>query len=371
MNNSQKPVAFLSVSNDLSTDQRLAKICQTFLKAGYQVRVIGRKLPQSLPFSPKDYQATRMNLIWTKGPLFYAELNFRLFFILMFKRYDVLYANDLDTLPANYLASLFRRKKIIYDSHEYFTEVPELQSRKRVKACWTLIEKSILPHLKDAFTVCDSIAEAYHQKYGLKMKVMRNVPALNLYKDNKAYQPENKIIIYQGSLNMGRGLEKLFQAMKHLPEAQLWIFGGGDLEDELRLKANECRLCKQITFFGKLPFESLREYTRQASLGVSMEENIGLNYYYALPNKLFDYMQAGVPVLVSPFPEMKKLVEHYQIGTTCDSSTPEELADHLRDILSNREQLLTWHENCEKASQELIWEEEEKPLLDLLRQRFE
>lgn len=365
----QIPSVILTVSNDLTADQRLYKTCLTFLKAGYQVHVVGRKMADSHAFRPKGYDSTRLNLLFSKGPLFYAELNIRLFFLLLVFDADVFYSNDLDTLPANFLASRLRRKKLIYDSHEYFTEVPELQGRKLVQRIWGWLERLMLPHVKHSFTVCESVANEYHKKYGISMQVMRNCPLAASYSmDEDVYDPGRKIVIYQGALNKGRGLEVLIEAMPYVPEAQLWIFGGGDLEKELKKMANEGRICNQITFYGKLPFQQLREYTRQGTLGVSLEENLGLNYYYALPNKLFDYVHAGVPVLVSPFPEMSWIVDEYGVGAKASYAGAQELAIQLRGLLDDAGRLEQWHRQCLRVAGGLTWEQEEVKLLQLLKQ---
>ena len=123
---------FISVINDLSTDQRVHKVCTSLEKEGYQVHLIGRKLNYSTPLD-RTYNTKRIRLLFNKGAFFFAEYNFRLFWYLLFQKVDVYHSNDLDTLLANYLVSKIRRKHLIYDSHEYFTGVPEIQNKKFVK----------------------------------------------------------------------------------------------------------------------------------------------------------------------------------------------------------------------------------------------
>ena len=154
----------ISVTNDLATDQRVHKVCETLQEFGFDILLIGRKLPNSLPVN-RNYKTTRMNLIFNKGFLFYTEYNLRLFLKLLFTKKDILLANDLDTLLPNFLISRIQNTKLVYDSHELFTEVPELINRPKVQSVWLRIEKTILPKLKNCYTVCQSIADYYNTKY--------------------------------------------------------------------------------------------------------------------------------------------------------------------------------------------------------------
>jgi len=122
-----------------------------------------------------------------------------------------------------------------------------------------------------------------------------------------------------------------------------------------------------VVFLGKIDPASLLNYTVQADAGISLEEDLGLNYRYALPNKLFDYIQAGIPVLVSDLPEMKSVVETFNIGLVSDARTPEVLASFFMQVLYNEEKRALWKSNLEKAANELCWENEEKKLMALYK----
>jgi glycosyltransferase involved in cell wall biosynthesis len=360
----------IAVTNDLVGDQRIHRIASTLVKNGAEVLVVGRKLPGSPEISGRPYRIHRMRLLFRRGPLFYACFNFRLLIFLLFRKEDLLVSNDLDTLPASFLASRFKTWPLIYDSHEYFTELPELVGRSFIQGIWRWIEKRILPRIDFASTVSLSVALAYQQHYGVKMEIIRNLPFGNR---KEARRPDlldcgpKKIIIYQGALNVGRGLERMITAMQYLDDFKLQIFGDGDINEQLKKLSKQLRLEDRVYFMGRYPFEELKGYTRQASLGISLEEDIGLNYRYALPNKLFDYIQAGIPVLVSDLPEMKNVVEEYDIGRVVKDPDPELLANQVKEMMNSDELRMRWKKNLRKAADELCWEKEEEKLLDLYR----
>lgn len=358
----------VSVTNDLVTDNRVHRVCSTLLSAGYDVILTGRKLSYSASVK-RNYSTRRMRLVFNKGPLFYAEYNIRLFFSLLFSRFDILLANDLDTLPANYLCSRLRGKTLVYDSHEYFTEVPELINRKRTRNIWKWFEKKIVPKLIYVFTVSDSLAAGYMKLYNIKFEVIRNVPFR--FKSGfeqsaiKADYSDSKQIIYQGALNKGRGIEKIIRAMKYVKGAVFLIAGDGDISAKLRELAHNEGVDDRVVFQGRIPAEELPAVTVSCHLGISFEEDMGLSYRYSLPNKIFDYIQAEIPVLCSGLDEQRKLVEKYNIGICVRESGPEELAEIIQKMLSDEELRKSWSENLKIAAEELCWEKEQYKLTDL------
>ena len=173
---SKKIKVFVSVTNDTSFDQRVHKTCKTLTESGFDVMLIGRKLPNSIPLQPQVYKVKRFRLWFNKGPFFYACYNLRLFWFLLFKKIDILHANDLDSLLANFLIKKIKKCELVYDSHEYFTGVPELTSRPKVQKIWKKMERNIIPHLKYCITVNQSIAQLYEEEYKVKFEIIRNIP---------------------------------------------------------------------------------------------------------------------------------------------------------------------------------------------------
>ena len=358
----------LATTNDLETDQRVHRIALTLLKTGATVCLVGRLLPSSASLPPRPYATHRFQMIFHKGLLFYACYNARLLFYLLLHRVSIIVSNDLDTLPACRLAAWLRRKKLAYDSHEYFTEVPELVDRPMVKNFWKILERMLVPGLKHCYTVNASIAGEYNRLYGVQMEVIRNYP-LQKYTEPAAPVPVafegKKILLYQGSLNIARGLELVIDAMQWLDDCVLMIIGTGDIEHILRRKVNEAGLQKKVIFMGRVPLDKLYAYTRLAWLGLSLEEDLGLNYRYALPNKLFDYIQAGVPVLVSELPEMAALVRSLNLGAIVESRDPQLFAAQIKAIAQNTKVYDEWKKNLASIASEFTWEKEESRLIKI------
>lgn len=381
----------LSVTNDLVTDQRVHRTCTALHEAGYEVTLIGRLLPGSKPLQ-RPYRTQRMRLLFRRKALFYAEYNCRLFLRLLFSRADVYYANDTDTLPANYLAARLRRKALLYDSHELFTEVPELVGRPRVKRFWRRIEDCIVPRIKQAenmtaLTVSQSFADVFRDRYGIAMGVVRNVP-MGAAQPSAAAQAEAErlrarlprdkhLLLYQGAVNVGRGVEWVMNAMPYLPDCHYVIAGVGDLYDELRRRAASGPAAERITFMGRLEPDVLRAFTASASMGLALLENRGISYYYTLPNRIADFIHAGVPILATDFPEVRRVLQAYPVGTlvppqpfndkTLSSIPPDpvQLAQQIHDALDfwTRCDRATRQTLFAAAAADLSWDHDKKILL--------
>lgn len=361
--------AIVSVINDLSTDQRVDRTCMTLVQQGYEVQLVGRILPKSLPLPQKPYATHRMRLFFKTGPFFYLEFQIRLFLFLIFKKADLLFSNDLDTLLPNYLYTKIRSADLVYDSHELFCEVPELLANPKKRKLWKSLEKYLFPKVKHVITVNQSIAHIYQEEYKKALFVVRNIPrsratVQSKTKEELALPLDKKIIILQGAgINMERGAEELVEAMRYLSDIFLLIVGSGDVIEKLKNMRMDLGLEHCIRITGKVPFEQLAQYTRLADLGLSLDKDTNPNYRYSLPNKLFDYIQAGIPVLVSPLVEIAHIVNTYKIGMVFPSHKPKELAKSIQQSLNDKETYAQWKNNIKQAQKELNWETEQKQLL--------
>lgn len=353
-----------TVTNDLTYDQRMHRICGSLAANGYTVTLVGRSLPASFPLDEKPYQQIRFRLPFQKGFAFYAVYNIRIFIYLLFSRYDAVCSIDLDSLPAGCLASLLRGKKRVFDAHEYFTEVPEVVNRPLVKRFWALIAKVFLPFYRHAYTVGPGLANLFRSIYGLEFSVVRNVPNF-ISMSSKSELADKKTLLYQGALNEGRGIETLLEAMQQLPDYQLVLAGEGDLSLRLRQTADSLKVQDRVMFLGFVKPDVLKTWTQKAWLSLNLLENKGLSYYYSLANKFFDSVQAGVPVLTMDFPEYHALNQEFEVAVLLPELQVELVVAAIRNLAQNEGKYAFLSENCLQAARIWNWEHDEKILLEV------
>lgn len=366
------PTIIVSVTNDLVTDNRVDKVCKFLVNEGFDVQLIGRRLKNSAELNHRPYSTKRMHLIFTKGALFYAEFNLRLFFYLLFTGATHQLSNDLDTLLANYLAAKIRRRKLIYDTHELYTEVPELVNRPRIKRIWERVEGWIFPKLNQIYTVNNSIADFYSQKYKKNVQVVRNVSPMwkpiEVPSRKILGLPENKqLLIVQGAgINIDRGIEELVEAMPMVNDScALLIVGSGDVLEILKAKVKKLDIENRVLFFGKRPYAEMMAFTHHADWGLSLDKDTNMNYRFSLPNKIFDYIHASTPIICSDLPEIRKVIDLHQVGVFIPNHDPKVLAEFINNLLANPEQHTTFVANCKIAAPRLCWENEEQVLREI------
>lgn len=354
----------VTVSNDLYTDQRVHKVCSFIEDQGYNVLLVGRIKKDSKEFK-RSYSTHRLKLWFSKGPLFYAEFNLRLFFYLLVRKSSIIVANDLDTLLACYTASKFKLEtQLIYDTHEYFTEVPELVARPKVQKIWEGIEGWIFPKLKAIYTVNESIAQLYSKKYKKEVKVVRNISPLFQITDLRSKEelgiPTDKfIVIIQGAgINVDRGAEEAVEAMKFIENTVLLIVGDGDVVSQLKENVKKLQIDEKVKFFPKMSYDKMMNYTYHADLGLTLDKPTNINYRFSLPNKLFDYIHTNTPVLSTDLIEVKNIIETYNVGSIIKELTSENLAKIIHEIKADKKSLENWKTNCTKAKEELNWQKE-------------
>lgn len=351
---------YFTVTNDLCYDQRMHRICASLAAAGYQVTLVGRKLPGSLPLPAQPFRQKRLPCLVNKGFLFYAEYNVRLFLFLLTQKMDALCAIDLDTiLPCLFISKL---KKIprVYDAHEYFTELKEVRSRPRVKKFWTAVERFAVPKFKNGYTVSEGLALAFKQQYSRNYAVVRNLPILCRRPATEARLP---LLLYQGAVNEARGFEYLIPAMKNIPYT-LVVCGDGNFMQQLKKLIKENGVEEKVKLTGMLLPNELRAWAAKAMLGIGLAEKEGINQYFALPNKFLEYMHAGLPQLAMNFPEYQRINNHFSVAVLLNDLVPENIAAVINATMQDKKLLQDMQTNALQAREVYCWQNEEKKLLN-------
>jgi glycosyltransferase involved in cell wall biosynthesis len=348
-----------TVTNDLNYDQRMQRICGSLAGAGYEVLLVGRELKRSTALVQKNYQQKRLKCWFSKGKLFYTEINIRLFLFLLFKKADCICAIDLDTILPCYYISQFKGIIRVYDAHEFFSQLDEVVSRPAIYRFWHRIESRMLPEFKSGYTVCESLAEEFKKNYNADYKVIRNVPLLK--DDNGTSATTNKVILYQGAVNKGRGLDQLVLAMKNV-NAVLWVCGDGNFMNEMKAVVQTSDLASKVIFHGMLEPEVLEKKAKEACVAINTFEKTGLNQYLSLSNKFFDYIHAGIPQIAMNYPEYKKLNDRYQVALLIDELNPNVISNAINKLLGDKDLHSQLRQNCLLAKKELNWQNEREKL---------
>lgn len=354
---------YVAVTNDLATDQRVQKVCDFLKEHQYDVHLIGRKLPDSLNVEHLPFKTTRFSMIFKSGPLFYAFYNIRLFFFLLFRKTPYLLANDLDTLLACSFIKSIKGNMLFYDAHEYFTEVPEVVNRKNVQNIWKKIERFGIRRVDRMYTVNKSIAELYEKNYSKNADVVRNItsperlPKHHISRKDIGLKETDFIGIIQGAgINIDRGAEEIVEAAAKIEGFQLLIVGSGDVIPELKQKVED-KGWDNICFFGKQPYEKLMQISQLADVGFTMDKDTNINYRYSLPNKLFDFIHSGIPVIASNLPEVTKVVKGHNVGLIT-SHNISDIQSSIIKLKTERSLMEELKANCILASSILNWENE-------------
>jgi glycosyltransferase involved in cell wall biosynthesis len=362
-----------TVTNDLSYDQRMIRICTSLAQQGYNITLVRRKLQQSVPLQPHPFKQKRLHCFFTKGVLFYAEYNLRLFFWLLFQQADCICAIDLDTILPCLFVSKLKSTKRVYDAHELFCEMKEVVTRPSRYKIWKSIERFAVPKFNYGYTVCVPIAEEFKKMYGLEYEVVRNVPVKSLTDDrwpmtdsttanDQQSTANNLFFLYQGAVNEGRCFETLIPAMKNV-SASLYIYGDGNYLQQTKQLIEESGLQEKVLLKGKLPPQQLRQITSSAYAGITLFENNGLSNYLSLANRFFDYIQAGVPQLCVAYPAYKEINQTYDIALLIQDTGEQAIADGLNLLLNDTVLYNRLKANCLKTREALNWQEEEKKLI--------
>jgi glycosyltransferase involved in cell wall biosynthesis len=287
------------------------------------------------------------------------------------KDYEIYHSNDLNTLPQGWICAKFlrlKKKKLVYDSHEVQT------SRTGYGKNVYYIEKFFIKRIDSFINENKTRAEYTAKLYSIEVpKVIHNYP---FYKEVKQIQKvdlhemlgidkEEPILLYQGGIQTGRGLDKLIEAVPMFKRGILVLLGDGRIKSDLLRRVEEKGLQDKVRFVPKVPVEELPNYTVNAYLGFQVLNNVCFNHYSASSNKLFEYIMAEVPVIACSFPEIQRAVEEGKVGICVDSHDPKSIAEGVNRLLDNRQLRDEMSKNCINARLKYNWENEKKLFLNI------
>lgn len=344
----------------------MIRICTSLHEAGYEVLLIGRRRPTSKELPGRPFRQRRIHQRIDSGKLFYLLYNLKLFFVLLVVRADCFCAIDLDTILPVYYASRLRRKKRVYDAHELFTEMEEVVSRPRIRKLWLRIERHTVPHFPQGYTVNESLADAYQQRYGFRYAVVRNATVL---------QPlaipvkRERYILYQGAVNQGRCFPELIAAMQQI-DARLIICGAGNFFEGAQALVKELGLERKVIFEGYVKPEELRNYTLNAYIGITLFVATSESNKLSLANRFFDYMHAGVPQLAMNYPEYAAINRQYEVACLLDDARPAPIADALSRLMQDEAYYARLQGACLKAREVYCWQREAERMLGVYEHVF-
>jgi glycosyltransferase involved in cell wall biosynthesis len=291
---------------------------------------------------------------------------------------DVYLAHDLDTLPLGALAKWRLGGSLIYDSHELYTEAaitppPSALWRPR----WRLAERALIRKADAVVTVCDSIAEELAGRYGVaRPTVVRNIPervdrngaSEGTLRSRLGIARDARIALWIGKIDQNRRIEHLIEAVQSLPDVVVVLMGPGVPSYVQHLSAHAQRLGvgERVRIAEPVAPELVAVTAREADVALIVFQNRSLNDWYCLPSKLFESIQAGVPVVTNDWPELRRVVEGYRVGVLCESDDPDAIAQAVRSLLDDREGYERMRENARRASHELNWQRESEKLLSAI-----
>jgi glycosyltransferase involved in cell wall biosynthesis len=286
---------------------------------------------------------------------------------------EIVYANDLNTLLAGYVIAKIMKAKLIYDSHEIWLEGTEYNKATRLKRyLWILIERHIIRRTDNIIVTTQMRADFLQEKYDLsKVIVVRNCSPFQIIKPKNRIRKEfgisnsTPILIYQGLLNIERGILTLVDIVKAIPDIALFIIGHGNHTEELVNYINENNLSERIIVKDSVGYQELLEYTASADIGLQLLKNVCFNHYSTISNKVFEYIMSGIAIVASDFPEIRNIIETYNLGNVVNPDDKKQIKDAILKILSG-DNLSNLKQNSANARYENSWEYEEKKLIGVL-----
>ncbi|NUM69847.1 MAG: glycosyltransferase [Ignavibacteriaceae bacterium] len=362
-----KKTAVIVFLGNISFDTRCFNLRKSLEAEGIETTFIGfewreKGFRTTVTESVKVYSLTKKYT----SLFYYLKFYFLSAWHLFAGRYDYYFAEDVYTLPVVSFFCKLKKGRLFYDSRELFGFLAGLKGKKIKQNFWEGVEKRNI-HKTDGVIVTGRMdGEFLIKQYGIsedKIILLRNLPLYREITGVADLRAEHNIpqeallAIYQGVIVKGRGLDLIFRLLNSRPDLYLLVAGSGELLDEYKRKATESGAGESIIFTGNIPQEKLLELTAAADLGFALIENLSVSYYYALPNKMFEYIMAGVPAVVSNLPQMRQIIEEHDCGFVLDIEREySEVISDFNSLIPGRDALEDKKEKCKAAAGVLCWE---------------
>lgn len=284
------------------------------------------------------------------------------------------HCHDLNSIWAGWHAKKQWKAPLIYDSHELWPHRNRLDASKLKTFVLHWGDRFFARRANGVITVSPSIAKHMEKKYGVRnVTVIRNTPPLALRAAppsgaDMSHLPRPRYL-YLGGVFANRGLQQIIESLPHVEKGVLVAVGPSRpvFQAELEALATRLGVRDRVVFVGTVPEASVVATASQCDVGLSLIQNFCLSYHYSLPNKLFEYLHAGLPVLVSDFPDMRAIVQEHDAGATCDPGDPRSIAKGLNELGRDLQRIQELKENALQAADVLNWERESKAFLGLYR----
>jgi len=290
------------------------------------------------------------------------------------KKADVYHAHNLHCVIPAYIAAKVNKTKVVYDSHELYTEASGMG--KALKVVWKFVERILITRVDQVIAANEFRARIMRDEYGapeLPTVIVNCPPLEEIYPTKKLPEyleqrgvKEKKIVLYQGALCPGRCLEDIVKSAKYLSDNIVIVFMGyGKLGDKLVAIARNEGVEDKVFFHDAVPADNLLSYTASTHLGIVTYKNTCRNNYYCAPDKLFEYIMAGIPVAGCDFPEVARIVNKYEIGELFDPEDVKSIENAINHIFEDKERYDRMKRNTQLARNTCNWGNEKKKLLQL------
>ncbi len=363
-----KSICFVTI-DPIEQRRRFVQSVRTAQQAGFSVAVVSITTDEPQEW---DFPLTRINARFKRGPLKFLIFNLKLLKWLRTKPCATIYARGLWVLPAVWFACLLGAHRVIYEAHEFFAGHELLLRRPLRRALWLWVEKITIPRIHHLLTVSEPLAELYRQRYPQlkRVSVIRNLPLRSAFPTTapKAKADKPFTVVFHGYFHKGRALPQIIRAMAlvHTQKVTLLLVGHGPLEAEIRHMVASLKLEERVLFHDFIPQDQLLSFLSAADLGLVLIQPDSPNRIYSLPNKFFELIGAGVPVLASTIPTLTSYVQKYDIGRCVNPDDPAAIAAAIDEIVPDTKQQALWKAHCRKAAEELNWEQEAERLKEIL-----